>query len=153
MLWEVRNWKVTRLCAKCTHLSNLQDGCWNHVSCCEIMYFQSNSRILTTFWCPKWYTFNKCVFVKWNGTIWYYFLTKFCEGTFWVWIGGFVHLYDGRNQNSPCTIVGIYIYLWCYQGLQHACINIGLVVQILRCFEKNYWKGHSYTDGGKIQQQ
>ncbi len=70
---------------------------------------------------------------------------------FWVWIGGFVHLYDGRNQGSPCTIGGIYIYLWCYQGLQHACIDIGLVVQIFKCFENIYWKGHNYTDCGNIQ--
>ncbi len=70
-----------------------------------------------------------------------------------MWIEGFVHLYDGRNQSSPCTIVDIYIYLWWYQGLQHAYIDIGLVVQILRCFENIYWKGHNYTYGGKIRQQ
>ncbi len=106
------NSRVTRqLCAWCTHMGCLQNGCWNYVYSCEIMYFQSNSKILVTFKFPKCYIFNNCMYAKWDWVIWNY-LCQFCERGFWVWIRGIVCVYDGKSPDNFGSIFSICIYLY-----------------------------------------
>jgi hypothetical protein len=95
-----------------THMGNFQSGCLKYVSHCESMYSESNLKILFTFLCPNCCTFNKCVYVKSDWAIWNY-LCQFCEGEFWIWIGGVVCVYDGKSLSCLGSICGICIYVQC----------------------------------------
>ncbi len=76
-------------------MGSLQNNLWNDAPYCETMYPPLNPRLLDILGCLKCYIFNKCVYAKWNLTIWNQ-LHQLCEGGFWVWIACNMHVNDGE---------------------------------------------------------
>jgi hypothetical protein len=114
IVWMVYHWS----CVVCkvvveTMLLIVKQYIFNQIRRCWVLFNTLNVAL-----------FNQCVYGKSNSTIWNYPF-QFCEGGFWIWIGGIVGVYNGKNLGYIGSISSIYIFLQCQQGSQHANVNVG----------------------------